>query len=98
MEYKDKYLPVDPDFEAEVVKKCHEGKIGKIHFYNKINQINQKEGKAEELFKSGYEKYLQLGTDRIRLDKIITLFGMPGPAYSIYERYLNSCLTCENLN
>lgn len=96
MEYIDKYLPVDLDFEAGVVKYCHEDKVGKIHFYNDIGQISQSEGKANKLIIKGYEKFIVLNESPIRLDKIITLFGHPGPAYHIYENHLNSCLTCAS--
>ena len=80
------------------MEKSFSDQIGKVHFYNGINQIEQIEGKAERLNINGYEKHLQLGSTNVRLDKIITIFGMPGPAYSTYERYLNACITCENLN
>jgi len=31
---------------------------------------------------------------KIRIDRIITVFGKPGPAYDEYEAYANQCLSC----
>ncbi|HCX21631.1 MAG: hypothetical protein CMB80_34525 [Flammeovirgaceae bacterium] len=98
MEYQDKYLPVDLDFTDRVEKKCLERTFGKIHFYNFSEEIDQIEG---VITKVTDEKGIFLVIDhqqRIRLDKIITLHGTPGPAYAIYERHANVCLTCEDLD
>jgi hypothetical protein len=32
---------------------------------------------------------------RIRIDRIITLNGKPGPAYDEYDRYALACLDCS---
>lgn len=98
MEYVDKYLPVDPDFSAGVAKKCIEGKNGKIHFFNEKNEVDGVSGTATCLITDNYTKYIQLDNNqKVRLDKIITLFGKPGPAYEQYDRYANTCLTCEKM-
>ncbi|HEY1025902.1 MAG TPA: hypothetical protein VGE26_12100 [Sphingobacteriaceae bacterium] len=31
---------------------------------------------------------------RVRIDRIITLFGKPGAAYDEYDAYANGCLNC----
>lgn len=99
MEYPDKYLPVDPDFSDRVVKFCNEGLNGKIHFFNEQKEIDDAIGTVLQIQNSKNGEYLLLNTEkRIRLDKIITIFGKPGPSYEAYDRYANVCFTCENLN
>jgi hypothetical protein len=36
---------------------------------------------------------LDSGT-RIRIDRIITLFGKPGAAYDKYDAFANACMDC----
>jgi hypothetical protein len=31
---------------------------------------------------------------RIRVDRIITVFGKPGAAFDEYDAYANACLSC----
>ena len=55
-------------------------------------------GSDGKVLKEGFEEYILLGEHKIRLDKVITLFGQPGPAYGLYDSYANACLTCEDLD
>lgn len=96
MTYPDKYLQVDPDFSADA-KAVAEGSIsGKIHFFNAEGKIDDASGEAQyERNASG--EYLNVQNKLIRLDKIITLHGRPGPSYALYDSYANACLACEDL-
>jgi hypothetical protein len=33
--------------------------------------------------------------DYVRLDRIITINGKPGPAFDEYDNYANGCLSCK---
>lgn len=97
MEYQDKYSPVDPEFIDEVVKSCGENKVGKIHFFDSEGELADASGEAMALIEENKAEYIVIDQCKIRLDKVITLFGKPGPSYEEYDRYANACLTCENL-
>ena len=97
MEYQDKYLPVDPDFIDEAEKYCLEKKFGKIHYFSALQTIEDVKGTASDLLKESGSEYLVINEQKVRLDKIITLFGKPGPSYEAYDRFANACLTCEDL-
>ena len=98
MQYQDNYLPVDPDF-LEMVEKMTAGKkaSGKIHYFEASNQIGLAEGDLKGILKNEQGEFLIVKDQQVRMDKIITLLGKPGPAYETYDRYANACLTCEDL-
>lgn len=99
MEYKDNYLPVDPDFVDEVVKLSHRKTSGKVHYFDPENQIQLKEGIVGGIVKNGFELFVNIKDQgNVRLDKVITLFGRPGPSYALYDSYANACLACEQPN
>lgn len=75
-----------------------EKKQGKIHFFDQNGLLNTSEGTLLSIDKGNDGVFLSIESDQpVRLDKIITLIGKPGPAYEAYDRYANACLTCEDL-
>ena len=99
LKYSDKYLPVDLDFEQKVHLNIDRTQKGKVHYFDYNGSIGLGEGRIESLEKSPAGCFIRMSEteEMIRLDKIITLFGRPGPAYDEYDRYANVCLTCEDL-
>ncbi|MFT5640492.1 MAG: hypothetical protein ACI9A7_000589 [Cyclobacteriaceae bacterium] len=97
IDYKEAYLPVDQDFEIILTSLINEGKSGKIHFFNANNQVDDVAGLLTSLEKSGIERWLGVDGTSIRMDKIITVLGKPGPCYDHYISFANACLTCEDL-
>lgn len=96
MDYHDSYQPIDPDFTEMFDEIIKEGLMGKLHFFDAKHEVATLEGVVK-----GYEnhpkgEYLVLGDHRIRMDKIITIFGKPGPAYDTYEHYANICFSCTD--
>lgn len=75
-----------------------EKKQGKTHFFDQNGLLNTSEGTLLSIDKGNDGVFLSIEGDQpVRLDKIITLIGKPGPAYEAYDRYANACLTCEDL-
>ncbi len=96
--YKDSYLPIDPDFMDVILAVQKNSKSGKVHFFNPLDKVDEAAGHIVELVKSDKGQFIHLSEgDKVRLDKIITLFGRPGPAYEKYDSYANACLACEDL-
>lgn len=98
MIYKETYLPVDPDFMEIVAEIIKTGRSGKVHFFNPQGELDDAEGFMKEISKKKEGEFLIIGSQNVRLDKIITILGRPGPSYETYDRYANACLTCEDLD
>lgn len=97
MTYDDKYLPVDPDFKEIIAERAASIPSGKVHFFTPENKIGLAEGIIGEIYQTPDGQFLKVGVEQVRLDKIITFLGRPGPVYDDYDRYANVCLTCEDL-
>lgn len=98
MSYEDEYLPIDPDFLEVIEAAKKNNKSGKVHFFNPKGEVDDANGHILNIIRNEYGQFIQLSdASNLRLDKIITLFGRPGPAYAQYDSYANACLTCEDL-
>ena len=90
------YSPVDPDFEETIQKELHKNQQTRIHYFNETNDWEMENGTAEKLVREGQAEFLQLQSGvRIRIDRIITINGKPGPKYEEFEAYGNICLDCD---
>ncbi|MEQ8238474.1 MAG: hypothetical protein RIA69_04635 [Cyclobacteriaceae bacterium] len=96
-DYKEPYLPVDQDFEVVILDLIEAKSHGKIHFFNSENQVDDCSGSLVDLRKIGIERWLIVDNAAIRMDKIITVLGKPGPSYDYYNSFANACLACEDL-
>lgn len=96
-QYAEKYLPVDPDFNELISERAAKIPSGKVHYFMPDKKIGMAEGKIGSIEKVADGQFLKVNKERVRLDKIITFLGRPGPAYEEYDRYANVCLTCEDL-
>jgi hypothetical protein len=90
------YTPVQwvyREMIEEEIEKLTEGKI--FHFGTK-ELISCSTGRVNVLKEvPGKGLFIELDTkEEIRIDKIITLFGKPGPAYDEYDAFGNVCLSC----
>lgn len=98
LNYTDPFTPVDPDFKEIIRGTQKASQSGKVHFFNPTNQVDDTSGHIVSLEKSKLGEFLVLNTGaKVRLDKVITLFGRPGPAYDQYDAFANACLACEDL-
>lgn len=98
MTYKDSYSPVDPDFDQIFERLMMEKRSGKIFYFNPKHELDEISGAIQRIVKQPDGEFLETkDLEKVRLDKIITMFGKPGPAYDEYDRYGNACLTCEDL-
>lgn len=96
--YKDSYLQIDPDFLDVILAVQKSSKSGKVHFFNPQGKVDGATGHVVELLRLDDGQFIHLSDGgQIRLDKIITLYGRPGPAYENYDSFANACLACEDL-
>lgn len=90
------YLPVAPDYIDVIVEEIEKGTRGKVFYFNSEEKVDDAEGKAEQLIEvkgEGVFVVLESGT-KIRVDRIITLYGKIGAAYDEYDAYGSSCMDC----
>ena len=90
------YTPVPYEFRELVLMKMDDQQEGRIFFFNEQNVFDSLDGKVErmeEIEKAGEFVFFK-PEGAIRADRIITLYGKPGPAYDEYDRYGNVCFEC----
>ncbi|QEC53154.1 hypothetical protein EDD80_104126 [Anseongella ginsenosidimutans] len=93
----DDYLPVPWDFREVLDEAIQKGVSGRIHYFSPEPQVERVEGRVDALKKETSGEYLLTDKgEKVRLDKIITLFGKPGPAFDDYESYGNACMNCHD--
>jgi hypothetical protein len=91
------YTPVSYDFREVILEKIAASQSGRIFYFNENNVFDSIDGrisKLEEIQSEGYFVTVEQNAS-IRIDRIITLFGKPGPAYDEYDRYGNVCMECS---
>ncbi len=96
----DKYPGVDPDFIESIILLIESKRCGTINFFDDKYKLQGHEGHLLNINKTATGTYLEIGKTehyRIRIDKIVTILGRPGPSYDAYDRFAHVCLTCEDL-
>lgn len=94
MNYKSSYSPIDPDFSDTLVDITQSEKTGKVHYFAPDDNIADASGTIKKTIKKEHGEFLQVGKVLVRLDKIITVLGKPGPSYEAYDAYANACHSC----
>ena len=91
-----KYSPVDPWFYELIENFKKENVVLKIHYFSAENEVNEAKGLIKSvIINKKHEEFLSFDSgDNVRLDRIITLNGRPGPAFDEYDSYALACLDC----
>jgi hypothetical protein len=96
---KDSYLPVPWDFREVMDELRKQEKDGVIHYFTTEPQMETAEGKISNIIETPEGEFLLTSKgDKVRLDKIVTLYGKPGPSFHIYDGYANVCLNTHKDN
>lgn len=87
------YIPVHCDFYDEVALHATERTTGKIHYFRSLEEkvLASSSGPVLDIVTEYKVEYLITRQDRIRLDRIVSIFGKPGPAFDVYQSFGNSC-------
>lgn len=90
------YTPVPYDCREVIQEAIDNRSKGKVFFFDKNNAVNDIEGTVVRLAEVPVEgEFIFLEPEsRVRIDRIITLFGKPGAAFDEYDAYANQCLAC----
>ncbi len=94
---KNSYTPIDPDYFEIVENEILKNKVSKVFYFETKNSLGEENSKIDCIDTvNNFEKFLKLSNGkRIRMDRIITVNGIPGPAYDEYDRYALACLECN---
>jgi hypothetical protein len=78
--------------EEEIAKQTE----GKIFFFDVSGKVDSLDGKVIQLREiQGEGLFIMMDSGaKVRIDRIITLFGKPGAAFDEYDSYANQCLSC----
>ncbi len=90
------YLPVAWEYREVIEEEIKKNTTGKIFYFCTEEGIGEALGRVTEMKEEKNEGlFVVLDTgDKIRVDRIITLYGKPGAAYDEYDSYANSCMDC----
>lgn len=93
---KTNYIPIHPEY-YDMFSEEVEKEISKVFYFGTGNDIEEAKGKITGLVKPDeFEEYLAFDSgDKVRIDRIITVNGKPGPAYDEYDAYALACLNCN---
>ncbi|GAO31264.1 hypothetical protein [Geofilum rubicundum] len=88
------YIPFDSDYFDQIEKAMNDD--CKIHYFDAEGQVMDANGTVTCSFSpDNFAHFVVLNTDTaIRIDRIITLNGSPGPAFDEYDLFALQCLTC----
>lgn len=90
------YSPVQWVYREVIEEQIAIQAEGKVFYFGDGEFISCSTGRITKLEEiPGKGLFIQLDPDaKIRIDRIITLFGKPGPAYDEYDAFANACLSC----
>ena len=89
-------LPVAWEYREVIEEQIEQKTAGKIFYFCQEEGICEAEGTVTNLNDIPNEGlYILMDTHvKIRVDRIITLFGKPGAAYDEYNAYADACMDC----
>jgi len=90
------YTPVAYEFREVIGEQIVKKTSGKIFFWSPEETVDDVVGRVVELEeRNGEGMFIHLDSGaRVRIDRIITLFGKPGAAFDEYDAFANQCLAC----
>lgn len=92
----EKFLPVAPEYIEQIENTISKSETVSVNYFeNEINFENIK-GKLIRVETNENNEEFLLFEDgfKVRVDKIITINGKPGPAYDEYDSFALACLDC----
>lgn len=93
-----KYMPIDSDYSELLEKEMAKDNSRVIFFsFSGEPQLEESNGKIKKIkdIKDEGSFLLFDNGDMVRLDRIVVINGIPGPAYDEYDAYALAPLTCK---
>jgi hypothetical protein len=90
------YTPIDPDFYDTIKELSERHPDFKVFFFLPDQKLGEANGEYQQIKKSENGEFMMIkDSDPVRIDRIITVNGKPGPAYAEYNAYADACLSCQ---
>ncbi len=95
---KTSYLPISPDYFELLEKEIKKEQMRVFYFgfdnYPHLEEASGKVIKIDSDETNSFYLYFE-SKKQVRLDRIVTFNGIPGPAYDEYDAYALAPLTCK---
>jgi hypothetical protein len=93
---KTQYQPIYPDY-YEIFSEEQEKEFSKVCYFGDETNVEEAKGKINGLVNAGSigEFLIFDSGDEVRIDRVITINGSPGPAYDEYDAFALACLNCN---
>ena len=90
------YLPVQHIYKEVILEEMTKKTAGKVFFFDDHDAVASCEGSIQDLKEVEGKGWFVIMDPpaRVRIDRIITLFGKPGAAYDEYDSFANACMNC----
>ena len=86
-------MHIDPDL-YEIFENQRD-KFVKVFYFGEGATVEESKGKYGGIHKETGGEFLQIYNDTpVRLDRVISINGKPGPAFEEYNNYSISCTSC----
>jgi hypothetical protein len=93
---KNDYMPVAHHFYGIIDREKNKDIEAVVHYFGEGNELEGSRGKIGEIVREKNGEFLPVNSgDKVRLDRIITINGKPGPAFDEYDNYANECMDCK---
>jgi hypothetical protein len=90
------YMPIDPDFYDIIEELAEKLSLFRVFFFMPDQTLGEANGEYNRISKDADGEYMLLKDENpVRIDRIITVNGKPGPAYDEYIAYADACLSCQ---
>ncbi len=96
--YIPKYLPINSEYLEIIEEQMEKGEVRVVYFtFSNEPELEESKGIIIKLDnKKDGGVYLQFdNNDEVRLDRIVVVNGIPGPAYDEYDSFALAPLTCK---
>ncbi|MGQ1948534.1 hypothetical protein ACT3CD_15680 [Geofilum sp. OHC36d9] len=88
------YLPVSPAF-FEIADSLMQ-QVVRVVYFGDNQSLEESNGRFAGILKNNKGEFLAIESDEnVRIDRVITINGKPGPAFDEYDAYANACLSCQ---
>ncbi len=95
---KTSYLPIDPEYHELFKEQMAKGEARVIYFaFSDEPELEESRGEIIKIEENRYEGAILLfdNGSKVRLDRVVVINGIPGPAYDEYDSYALAPLTCK---
>lgn len=93
---KNDYMPVAHHFYEIIDEEKKRDMDAVVHYFGEGNELKDSRGKISGIVREKDGEFLSVNPgDKVRLDRIITINGKPGPAFDEYDSYANECMDCK---